>query len=102
MQNIFNFYQYEMTQYNTLNVKLSNSKLNKLNSAIKNQTEVVLRLSSNVIGNNETDFPYELLLTDRQVSNLRVVHQFILSYQNSNYQRSFNQEDFLVHYLVHY
>ena len=91
-----------MTQYNTLNVKLSNSKLNKLNSAIKNQTEVVLRLSSNVIGNNETDFPYELLLTDRQVSNLRVVHQFILSYQNSNYQRSFNQEDFLVHYLVHY
>ena len=102
MQNIFNFYQYEMTQYNTLNVKLSNSKLNKLNSAIKNQTEVVLRLSLNVIGNNETDFPYELLLTDRQVSNLRVVHQFILSYQNSNYQRSFNQEDFLVHYLVHY
>ena len=91
-----------MTQYNTLNVKLSNSKLNKLNSAIKNQTEVVLRLSSNVIGDNETNFPYELLLTDRQVSNLRVVHQFILSYQNSNYQRSFNQEDFLVDYLVHY
>ena len=91
-----------MTQYNTLNVKLSNSKLNKLKAAIKNQTEVVLRLSSNVIGNNETNFPYELLLTDRQVSNLRVVHQFILSYQNSNYQRSFNQEDFLVDYLVHY
>ena len=102
MQNIFNFYQYEMTQYNTLNVKLSNSKLNKLKAAIKNQTEVVLRLSSNVIGDNETNFPYELLLTDRQVSNLRVVHQFILSYQNSNYQRSFNQEDFLVDYLVHY
>ena len=91
-----------MTQYNTLNVKLSNSKLNKLKAAIKNQTEVVLRLSSNVIGDNETNFPYELLLTDRQVSNLRVVHQFILSYQNSNYQRSFNQEDFLVDYLVHY
>ena len=91
-----------MTQYNTLNVKLSNSKLNKLKAAIKNQTEVVLRLSSNVIGDNETNFPYELLLIDRQVSNLRVVHQFILSYQNSNYQRSFNQEDFLVDYLVHY
>ena len=91
-----------MTQYNTLNVKLSNSKLNKLKAAIKNLTEVVLRLSSNVIVDNETNFPYELLLTDRQVSNLRVVHQFILSYQNSNYQRSFNQEDFLVDYLVHY
>ena len=60
-----------MTQYNSLNVKLSNSQLNKLKSAIKNETEVVLRLSSNMIGNNETNFPHELLLTDRQVSNLR-------------------------------
>ena len=60
-----------MTQYNSLNVKLSNSQLNKLKSAIKNETEVVLRLSSNMIGNNETNFPHELLLTDRQGSNVR-------------------------------
>ena len=60
-----------MTQYNSLNVKLSNSQLNKLKSAIKNETEVALRLSSNVIGNNETYFPHKLLLTDRQVSSLR-------------------------------
>ena len=60
-----------MTQYNSLNVKLSNSKLNKLKSAIKNQTEVVLRLSSNMIGNNDTNFPHRLLLTDRQISSLR-------------------------------
>ena len=60
-----------MTQYNSLNVKLSNSQLNKLKSAIKNETEVVLRLSSNMIGNNETNFLHELLLTDRQVSSLR-------------------------------
>ena len=53
-----------MTQYNTLNVKLSNSKLNKLKPAIKNQTEVVLRLSSNMIGDNETNFPQKLLLTN--------------------------------------
>ena len=65
------FYQCKMTQYNSLNVKLSNSQLNKLKSAIKNETEVVLRLSSNMIGNNETNFPHELLLTDRQVSNIR-------------------------------
>ena len=38
-----------MTQYNTLNVKLSNSPLNKLKSAIKNGTEVTLNLSSNLI-----------------------------------------------------
>ena len=52
-------------------MKLSNSQLNKLKSAIKNESEVVLRLSSNMIGNNETNFPHELLLTDRQVSNVR-------------------------------
>ena len=67
----FIFYQYKMTQYNSLNVKLSNSQLNKLKSAIKNETEVVLRLSSNIIGDNETNFPHKLLLTDRQVSSLR-------------------------------
>ena len=60
-----------MTQYNSLNVKLSNSQLNKLKSAIKNETEVVLRLSSNMIGDDETNFTHELLLTNRQVSNLR-------------------------------
>ena len=31
-----------MTQYNSLNVKLSNSQLNKLRSAIKNETNVIL------------------------------------------------------------
>ena len=61
-----------MTQYNSLNVKLSNSQLKNL-SAIKNETEVVLRLSSNMVGNSddETNFPHKLLLTNRQVSNLR-------------------------------
>ena len=59
-----------MTQYNSLNVKLSNSQLNKFKLAIKNETEVVLRLSSNVIGDNETNFPHKLLLTNRQASNL--------------------------------
>ena len=60
-----------MTQCNSLNVKLSNSELSKLKSTIKNESEVVLRLSLNMIGNNETNFPHELLLTNRQVLNLR-------------------------------
>ena len=60
-----------MTQDNSLNVKLSNSQLDKLKSATKKETEVVLRLSSNMIGNNEINFAHELLLTDRQVSSLR-------------------------------
>ena len=60
-----------MTQDNSLNVKLSNSQLNKLKSAIKNETEIVLRLSSNMIGDNETNFLHQLLLTNRQVTNIR-------------------------------
>ena len=58
-----------MTQYNSLNVQLSHSQLNKFKSAIKNETEVVLRLSSNVIGDNETNFPRKLL-TNTQFSSL--------------------------------
>ena len=59
-----------MTQYNTLNVKWSNSQLNKLKSVIKNGTEVTLKLSSNVVGdsNDENNFPQKLLLTNTQVS----------------------------------
>ena len=62
-----------MTQCNSLNVKLSNPRLNKLKSAIKNETDVILRLSSNMIGNSddETNIPHKLLLTNRQVANLR-------------------------------
>ena len=62
-----------MTQYNSLNVKLSNSQFSKLKPAIKNETDVVLRLSSNMIGNSDdnTNFPHELLFTNRQVTNLR-------------------------------
>ena len=57
-------------QYNGLNVELTNSQLNKLKPAIKNKTKVVLRLSSNMIGGNETNFPHNVLLTNRQVANL--------------------------------
>ena len=57
-----------MTQYNTLNVRLSDSELNNLKSTIKNETEVTLELSSNLIRsfNDETHFPYKLL-TNTQV-----------------------------------
>ena len=67
-----------MTQYNSLNIKLSTSQLNKLKSAIKNETDVTLRLSSNMTGNSmelhsddDANFLPKLLLTNRQVANLR-------------------------------
>ena len=48
-----------MTQHNTLNVKLSNSQLNKN-----------LKLSLNVAGdsNDESNFPHTLLLTNKAYS----------------------------------
>ena len=62
-----------MTQYNTLNVKLSNSQLIKLKSGIKTGTEVTLKISSNVVGdsNDENNFPQKLSLTFTQLSKLR-------------------------------
>ena len=65
-----------MIHCNTLNVKLSNSQLDKLKSGIKNDSEVTLNLSSNVIGysNDETSFPHKMLLTNATV--LRICKDF--------------------------
>ena len=62
-----------MTQYNKINIKLSTSQLKKLKSARKNETEVTINISTNMKGdsNDETNFPHDLLLTDRQVSTIR-------------------------------
>ena len=67
------YYQYKMTQYNALNIKLTNSQLKKLKSGTKNGSEVTLNLSSNVIGDSddENNSPHKLLLPDTQVSRLR-------------------------------
>ena len=61
-----------MTQYNTLNLNLCISQLNKLKSRIKNGTAVTLELSSNVVGgsNDENNIPHKLFLTNIQVSRL--------------------------------
>ena len=62
-----------MTQYNTLNVKLSNSQLSKLKYEIKTKTEATCKILSNVIGdsNDENNFSNKLLLTNTKVSKLR-------------------------------
>ena len=95
-----------MTQYNSLNIKLSNWQLNELTSAIKNESEVVLRLSSNMIGDKETNFPHELLLTNRQVADLR---QAFANYLSTDIKLSKTQLSKMIHsggcfvdFLVHY
>ena len=69
-----------MTQYNTVNVKFSNSQLNELKSGINNGNEVTLKLSSNIAGdsNEEKNFPHKLLLTNKKVSKFsQIIPQLI-------------------------
>ena len=70
-----------MDHYNSSNVELSNSQLNKLKSAIKYKTGTVLKLSSNMIGNSadNINFQHELLLTNRQVANIHKAYANSLS-----------------------
>ena len=95
-----------MTQYHSLNVKLSNSHLNNLKSPIKNQTEVFLRLSSYMIGNNETNFSHKLLLINRQVANLRKVFANYFStdikLSKTQFSNIIQSKNFLLDFLVHY
>ena len=74
-----------MTQYNSLNVKLSNSQLTKLKS---DESEVVLRLSSDMIGDDETSFLHKLIdKLQLFVNPLQANHQLISNYQKFNYLR---------------
>ena len=62
-----------MTHYKTFNVELSNSQLNKLKFAIKNETKVTLNLSLNLIrsSNDDSSFPRKIFLTNTQVLKIR-------------------------------
>ena len=53
-----------MFEYNKVNVRLSDSQLDKLKSAAKNQTGVALRMHLKMFNGN--NLPHELLLTTRQ------------------------------------
>ena len=52
-----------MVEYSKVNVKLSDSKLNKLKSAVKNQTRVMLRMNVKIFDRDTLN--HELLLTTR-------------------------------------
>ena len=58
-----------MTEYNKVNVKLSDIQLKKLKTAFKNKTGTTLRMSFKMLDGN--DQPHELLLTTRQERKLR-------------------------------
>ena len=58
-----------MVEYNKVNVKLSDTQLKKLKTAVKNKTGTALRISLKMFNGN--DLPHELLLTTRQKTKLR-------------------------------
>ena len=58
-----------MVEYSTVNVKLSNSKLNKLKNAVKNKQGTTLRMNARMFNGNS--LPHELLLATRQTTKLR-------------------------------
>ena len=93
-----------MTPYNSLNVKLSYSQLNKLKSSIKTKTEVVLRLSLSMVCNKEINLPHRLLLTNRKIANLHKADKSSTDIKLSKTQISkmIQSGGFLVDFLVHY
>ena len=58
-----------MVEYRKINVKLSDTQLKKLKTAVKDKTGTTLRISLKMFNGN--DLPHELLLTTRQKTKLR-------------------------------
>ena len=58
-----------MVEYSKVNVKLSDTQLKKLKTAVKNKTGTTLRISLKMFNGN--NLPHELLLTTRQKTKVR-------------------------------
>ena len=61
-----------MVEYSKINVKLTDTQLRNLKTAIKNKTGTTLRMSLTIFDGN--DVPNDLLLTTRQKTKLRNVY----------------------------
>ena len=58
-----------MTNYQDARIKLTNTQLNKLKSAAKNQTRTILRINKKNF--EDEQFPHELFLITRQTTKIR-------------------------------
>ena len=59
----------QMVEYSKVNVRLSNTQLQKLQDAVKDNTGTTLRINLKMLDRN--DLPHELLLMTRQKAKLR-------------------------------
>ena len=93
-----------MVEYSNVNIKLSNTQLKKLKTAVENKTGTTLRMSLKMFSGN--DLPHELLLTTRQKTKLRNAFNNNMStdlkLSKAQISKKFSPEDFLVDYLVDY
>ena len=84
-----------MTQNSSLNTKFSNLQLSKLKSGRKNDTEVTLNLSLNVVAesNDETaNFPHKLIHTFWDfVKPLQFIYQLIYNFRRPNCQKQLSR-----------
>ena len=55
-----------MVEYNTVNLKISNSQLNNLKSAVKNKQGTTLRIGAKMFNGN--NLRHELFLTQKQIT----------------------------------
>ena len=60
-----------MVEYSKVNVKLSDTQLKKLKTAVKNKTRTTLKINLKMFNGN--DLAHELLSTTRQKTKLRIV-----------------------------
>ena len=58
-----------MVEYSKMNIKLTDTQLKKLKTAVKNKTGTTFRISLKMFNGN--DLPHEILLTTRQKTKLR-------------------------------
>ena len=93
-----------MVEYSNINIKLSNTQLKKLKTAVENKTGTTLRMNFKMFNGN--DLPHELLLTTRQKTKLRNSFNNNMStdlkLSKAQISKKFSPEDFLVDYLVDY
>ena len=59
----------QMVEHSKVNVKLTDTQLKKIKTAVKDKTRATLRMSSKMLDGN--DLPHELLLTTIQITKLR-------------------------------
>ena len=84
-----------MVEYSKVNVKLTDTQVKKLKTAVKNKSGATLRMSLKMFDGN--DLPHELLLTTRQKTNLRNAFNNNMSTKNFlklRFLKQFNLEGF--------